>query len=155
AAPAQAVHLEAGDLKVDVRSVQRSPRLIGDLIRSREDDYLVLRLRLEAAPDKTVSVPIRASFAILSNSTPPRKYPVFSMGYFQPGGARPPVGTDGVSITSGGVTFSIAAEVPKSEKQFRLILQKPVAEVAIGEPQSLPSTAPVKPLGNSIWEGAA
>ena len=39
AAPATNVHLQVGDLKVEVRSVQRSPRLIGDLLRRRR--YIV------------------------------------------------------------------------------------------------------------------
>src|SRR5437763_783779 len=76
--PASNVHLQVGDLKVDVRSVQRSPRLIGDLLRSRDDDYLIMRLHVEAAPGKTLDVPVRATFAVLSTSTPPVKYPVFA-----------------------------------------------------------------------------
>ena len=108
------------------------PRLIGDSARSRDDDYLVIRLHVETPPGKTADVPIRAAFALLSPGTPPVKYPVFSMGYFQPISARPASGTEAVRISGGGANFSIAAEVPKSEKQFRLVVQKPVAEVTIG-----------------------
>ncbi len=155
-APDGPVTIEHGDLHVQVLQVQRVARLVGDILRSPNDNYLVLRLFCRAAPGKELRVHPRATFAVLSggaDAAAPVKYPVTLIGYFQPPHTRPVKNQEAITVDEKGAGFSIAAEVPKAETLFRLALQRPVAEVVVGRPRSLNEPLPLKPLGESSWQG--
>jgi hypothetical protein len=152
--PAGVQTLKSGDLNVEVVSVQRAGRLIGDFIRSRDHNYLILKLQVRAAGGKTVPVHPRATFAVLSGTDPVVKYPVTLIGYFEPSSTRLLGSQEAIQVTGAGVTFSVAAEVPRAENRFQLAVQKPVAEAALGQPGSLGPPVPVKALEGGAWEGS-
>jgi hypothetical protein len=166
--------IERGDLRVELQSAQRAARLIGAPLRSRENNHLVLKVRLRSPSGKKLWVHPRAALAVLSEpaaaGAPPVKYPVTLVGYFEPANARPgapspqaeaaPEGDPGlkkhpetIGVDQNGVTFSIAAEVPRSQSRFRLALQEPVAEAVLGPPRSLTEPVPVRALPGGGWEG--
>jgi hypothetical protein len=142
------------DLRVEVLEVQRVARMVGQPTRDRDHDHLVLKLRAQAAPGKSRRVHPRATFAVLpAGDGPGMKYPVTLIGYLSPDAARPAGHQEAILVGGSGVTFSIAAEVPKSVTGFRLALQKPVAEAALGNPRSSSAAVPVRALEGGGWEG--